>query len=979
VELPMKKMHGFELIRELSLPEVSSQAQLFRHMKTGAELLSLENDDPAKVFGVSFRTIPSDSTGVPHILEHIVLAGSERYPVKDPFIELVKGSLAYFINAWTFEDKTVYPVSSPNEQDFYNLIEVYLDLVFHPLLKHETFKQEGWHYALPSIGDALEFHGVVFNEMKGQLSNPDYILALETQQTLMPDTPYAHRAGGDPEAIPDLTYEDFLEFYRRHYHPSNARFFFYGDDPIERRLETVNEVISPFEKGLPAEQVEPQPPFDQPKTVRLGYPASEDGEAKPIGGVSWLLPVNDDPEQALILSILAHSLIGTPASPLRKALSDSGIGAEVYGTGYEGEPELFDFINQLFFTVGLKGVKEESVEAVEPLILSTLAALVENGIDAKMIEASLNSIEFQLREANYGGLPRGIMYMIGVLSTWNYDRDPLAPLAFLEPLQSIKEKLKQGQPLFEDYVQQSMLDNFHRVFLQLVPDPDFQRERELVERQRLESVHQALNEDQLSDLVAATCDLQELQETPDRPEDLAKLPILRREDLDPNISTLPIERIVTDDASILYHDLPTFGITYLDLGFDLHSLPAYQLPYVPLLGRALIEMGTQKEDAVEIAQRIGRETGGIESETFCSAVRDSKDTRAFLFLRAKAIKEKAGEMLSILHDLLLTPRLDDQERFLQIVLEEKTRKESALIPGGHQFVDSRLRAGFDKAGWVEEQLSGVEYLLFLRRLIPQIETNWTIVLTSLKQILASLLNRQTCLCNLTLNEDAFRPFQLELETFLRELPAYHPTTVEWAVDRLSENEGLTIPAQVNYVGKGAQIYEFGYQLDGSIHVILGHLRLTYLWEKVRILGGAYGAFCAFDPLTGGLTHISYRDPNLMKTLEAYDGASKFLAQLQIDDRELTKAIISTIGRSEPYRLPDAQGFISMARYLTGVTDAYRQAIRDQILGTTASDFYAFEPVLAEMAKQGRVVILGSKERLEGADLTGNGLEIKPLL
>jgi Zn-dependent M16 (insulinase) family peptidase len=977
----MKTKHGFELIRKHSLPEVNSQAQIFRHVKTGAELLSLENDDPAKVFGVSFRTIPSDSTGVAHILEHIVLAGSERYPVKEPFIELVKGSLAYFINAMTFEDKTVYPVSSPNVQDFYNLIDVYLDAVFHPLLKYETFKQEGWHYALPSLGEALKFHGVVFNEMKGQLSNPDYILALETQQTLMPDTPYAYRSDGDPEAIPDLTYEDFLEFYHRHYHPSNARFFFYGDDPIARRLETINEVISSFEKALPAEQIEPQSPFDRPRKVRLGYPASKDGDAKPIAGISWLLPVNDDPEQALILSILAHSLMGTPASPLRKALSNSGIGEEVYGTGYDGEPELFDFINQLFFTAGLKGVKEDAVEEVERLILSTLAELVENRIDANMVEASLNSVEFQLREANYGGLPRGIMYMIGSLSTWNYDRDPLAPLAFLEPLHSIKEKIKQGQPLFEDYVQQSMLDNSHRVFLQLVPDPEFQRGREQAERQRLELVHQALDEEQLSDLMAATLELQELQETPDRPEDLTKLPALRREDLDPKISILPIERIETDGVSILYHDLPTFGITYLDLGFDLHSLPAHQLPYAPLLGRALIEMGTQKEDAIEIAQRIGRETGGIESETYSSAVRDAKDTQAYLFLRAKAMKEKAGEMLSILRDLLLVPRFDDQECFLRIVLEEKTRKESALIPSGHQVVDSRLRAGFDDAGWVEEQLSGIEYLLFLRRLIHRIETDWPTVLTTLEQVLALLLNRQTCICNLTLNEDAFKPFQPELETFLHELPAYHPTLVEWAMDRLSENEGLTIPAQVNYVGKGAQIYDLGYQLDGSIHVILGYLRFTYLWEKVRVLGGAYGAFSVFDPLTGGLTYISYRDPNLTKTLDVYDAASRYLGQLQIDDRELTKAIISTIGHSEPFRLPDAQGFTSMARYLTGVTDAYRQTIRDQILGTTASDFHALESILAEVAKRGRVVILGSKERLEEADLAlgGKGIEIKPLL
>ena len=973
--------HGFELIREQELSEINSQARLYRHTQTGAELLSLENDDPAKVFGVSFRTIPSDSTGVAHILEHVVLAGSKKYPVKEPFIELYKGTLAYFLNALTFEDKTVYPLSSPNLKDFYNLIDVYLDAVFHPLLKVTTFKQEGWHLKSSSKDQELTFHGVVFNEMKGQLSNPDYILELKSQQTLMPDTAYAYFSGGDPEDIPDLSHTDFVTFYKAFYHPSNARFFFYGDDPRDERLRLIDETLLPFKKSSRALGIPPQTYFNEPRKVLIGYPASEGGTSKPIAGTSWLLPVNDNPEDALLVSILAHVLMATTASPLRKALTDSGLGEQVYGTGYDGDLQLYDFINQMAFTAGLKGVEKNAVDHVETLILSTLHDLVKIGIDSKTLMASLNSVEFQLREANYGGLPRGIMYLFGALSTWNYDRDPLAPLTFEKPFQSIKDKLDRKTPIFESFIQQHLLDNPHRVFLQLNPDPEFQPERDRTEKQRLHAIRQSLSDEQLNELIASSQELQTLQETADSPEDLAKLPLLRREDLAPEIAKLPLEEIENEGATLLFHDLPTFGIAYLDLGFNLHSLAAEHLSYIPLLGRALIEMGTKHEDTVQITQRIGRETGGIESRHFSSAKRNTKTSQAYLFLRAKAITERTGELLSILGDLLFKSKLDNQNRFLQIALEEKTRKESALIAGGHRVVNSRLRASFHEADWLEEQLSGVDYLLFVRRLINQIETDWPSVLQTLEEILELLLNRQTCVCNLTLNADDFMVLQPRLVEFMQQIPSYKPKSRIWDRDGSTASEGFALPVQVNYVGKGAQLYDLGYKLDGSIHVILGYLQFTYLWDKIRVLGGAYGAYSSFDPLSGGLTYLSYRDPNLTKTLEAYDAVSTFLSKLHLDDRELTKAIISTIGRTEPYRLPDAQGYTSMARYLTGITDEYRQTIRNQILGTTVGDFNEVGQILTEVAQRGRVVILGSKEVLDEANALRGGawLDIQTLL
>ena len=960
---------GFEIIQERMVPEISSHVCHYKHIKTGAELFSIENDDPAKAFGVSFRTIPSDSTGVAHILEHIVLSGSQRFPVKEPFVELLKSSLAYFINALTFDDKTIYPVSSPNVQDFYNLIDVYLDAVFHPLLKETAFKQEGWHHALSSPDQGLEYQGVVFNEMKGQISNPDTILALETQKSLMPDTHYAFNAGGDPDVIPELSYDQFLSFYETHYHPSNALFFFYGDDPVEQRLQKIDNVIGIFQRSKPARLVTAQPTFKHPKTVRTGYPAGDDPESKSMAGVNWLLRVNDEPEFALSISILAHVLMGTPASPLRKALSESGLGEEVYGTGYGGGLELFNFINQLSFSAGLKGVDKEAFEKVEELVLSTLEDLMRDGIDPEAIQAAMNTIEFQLREANYGSIPRGLMYMVVALCYWNYGRDPFSLLEITKPFEQIKSNLKQDPSFFENIIQHNLLANPHRVYLQLVPDPDFLRVREQLEKERLEEHGRTLGEQDLRQLLTATRELRELQQAPDRPEDLTSLPVLDLDDIDSEVSTIPIEMTVLQDARVLYHDLPTLGITYLDLGFNLRTLNAEQLPFVPLIGRALIEMGTEREDSVQIAQRIGRETGGIESETFTSAVRNSNDAQAYLFLSAKAMSDKFDRLHSILHDLLVLPDLDQKMRFRQIVLEEKTRLESALIPRGYLVVEHRLRAGFDEAGWAQEHLEGVEYLFFLRRLVEQIESDWSSVLKQLEGAMKTLINRQACVYNLTMESADVDPVMKSIDSFLRSLPSSPPEIMGWPSARPDRNEGLALPAQVNYVGKGTTVYDLGYELNGSILVILQHLRLAYLWEKIRVMGGAYGAFSRFDPLTGGLTFTSYRDPNIISTLEAYDHAGTFLRENIIDDRELTNAIISTIGNTDPYRLPDAQGFTSMVRHLTDITDEYRQGIRDQILSTTRQDFKRFADVLDKVSRQGRVIVMGSRERLDEINKT----------
>ena len=618
---------NFELLKEADIPEINTKARLFRHIGTGAELLSLENDDENKCFGVNFRTPPADSTGIAHIMEHCVLGGSRKYPLKEPFIELVKGSLKTFLNAFTYPDKTCYPVASTNLQDFYNLTDVYLDAVFHPLITPEHLMQEGWHYEVNGADQPLTYKGVVFNEMKGAYSSPEGVLGRFSQEVTFPDNTYGVDSGGDPQHIPDLTYEQFKNFHDTYYHPSNARIFFYGDDSIERRLELLQEYLGDFQAIEVDSSVALQPKIDQPRRVAMPYDASEDDAArnKAYFTINWLLPEIGDATETLSLYILAYILVGTQASPLRKALIDSGLGEDLTGVGLEGE------LRQMYFSTGLKGVSQDDVDQAETLILDTLVQLVKDGIEPEMIEAALNTYEFRLRENNTGHFPRGLSLMLRALTTWLHGGDPLAPLAFEAPLAEVRQNLAENSSFFESLIDQHLLQNNHRVTLVLEPDPDLRKKQDAAEAERLAAAHATLSEADLEKIAEDARRLKEIQETPDPPEALAALPTLTLADLDKKSNTIPIEISEENGANILYHDLFTNGIVYLDVGFNLHALPQELLPYVPLFGQSLLKIGTEKEDFVKLSQRIGRKTGGVWFSSVASAVRNSDEAVSWFF------------------------------------------------------------------------------------------------------------------------------------------------------------------------------------------------------------------------------------------------------------------------------------------------------------------------------------------------------------
>jgi Zn-dependent M16 (insulinase) family peptidase len=964
----MDLLHGFRLVNEAEVVELAASARIFEHETTGARVLCLQNADENKVFGISFRTPPADSTGLPHILEHSVLCGSRKFPVKEPFVELLKGSLQTFLNALTFPDKTCYPVASANQRDFRNLMDVYLDAVFFPRLTPLTLKQEGWHYEpADSFAQdrALEYKGVVFNEMKGAYSSPDGLLAELSQQSVFPGNCYSLDSGGDPAVIPDLTFERFEAFHKRHYHPSNSYTMLYGDYDEGGCLELLDAYFAEFGRGEPSEEIALQPPLSGAARVERSFAADEDAGA--MFTVNYGLP-DADPDLTLRMEVLEHLLIGLPSSPLRKALLDSGLGEDLAGIGLETD------LRQMYFSVGLKGVEPGRVAEAEAVIASVLESL-SRAVPKHDVEAAVNSVEFDLRENNTGSYPRGLSIMFRALSSWLYGGDPLAPLAWSEPLKRLKKEVDDGLPVFEKLIGTHFLNNPHRTVVLLAPDPALGERLAEEERQRLDTARAAMAEDDLLRIEREAAELHELQGREDAPEALATIPRLGLEDLPRYNRHIPIEAYEKGEAKTFLHTMDTSGIVYLDLGFDLRALPDRLMGYVPVFGRALLEMGTDNQDYVSLQNRIARKTGGIEPQTFTAqplpeaSGAPGAQAVAKLFLRGKATAERAEDLVEILLEVLMLGRFDNQERFRQIVLEAKARFEQRLVPSGHALVAARLRARMNEAGWIGEQLSGATQLFFLRDLARKVDEDYAAVLADLEEIRDRIFSNQSLVINITAEEADFMRVNPGIAALTRALPDIGSTlgrSRERAIPAFARFEGLRIPAQVNFVGKGVNLAASGIDLSGGSEVASRFLRTAYLWDRVRVQGGAYGAFSLFDRIGATLNFVSYRDPNLEKTVAAFDGVGEHLLRTALSHDDIEKSIIGTIGAMDEYLLPDAKGFVSMTRALTGVTPDWRQRVREEVLSTSSRDFRHFAEAAYVLARQGDVVVLGGEKALQGA-------------
>ncbi|KAL3914188.1 MAG: hypothetical protein SGILL_006200, partial [Bacillariaceae sp.] len=1010
---------AYEIVQTDFVEEYGTATTLYKHKKSGAELLSVSSDDDNKVFGITFRTPPEDSTGVPHILEHSVLCGSRKYTTKDPFVQLLQGSLQTFLNAFTYPDRTCYVVASQNEKDFYNLISVYSDAVFHPRAISDPMvhAQEGWHLELEKKDDPLIYKGVVFNEMKGVYSSPDSLLNRESQRSIFPDTTYGVDSGGDPVAIPDLSFEQFADFHKKFYHPTNSRIYFSGDDDVTTRLDIMDEYLSEFDvspESKPGSVVEWQKKtFTEPKKEVYPYPIGEDQPETHMLNVNWLM--NDARMSSfdeLTIGIMDHLLTGTTSSVLRKTLMESGYGEAITGGG------LSDELLQATFSIGMKGVKADHVPELEKLILDTLEKVAEEGFDADDIASSMNTIEFSLREFNTGSFPKGLSFMLGAMSKWLYDESPTDGLKFEKPLAELKARIaKDGSQVFQDLIKTYLVNNSHRSTIEMVPSKTHESEMLKEEQDRLEQIKASLSDDEIENIIDTTKKLKELQAAEDSPADRATIPKLTLGDLKRETTEYPIEVTKNENDSgvtVLRHELgSTSGIAYAVLGVDLSSLPVEDISLLPLLTRVMMETGAGEYDQVALSRRIGTYTGGIDVSILTTAVHptgkpenevlDGNQLQTKLIMKGKATSDKTDELLSLMKTVLTDARFDSQSRVIEMLKENKARMEAQVQGSGHSAINMRMKARYRVGGYVDEMMGGITQLNTIRELLKQAEEDWPSLLARLENIRNIILDSESCrdgmFLDITGDKNVLEKIQPTVDSFLKELPGksdgkklldFYSEVHPWVgpIKKLMaemapiEDEGFVVPTQVNYVGKGGILYEEGETASGSSQVVSKFLRTGYLWDYVRVMGGAYGGFCTFSPYSGFFSYLSYRDPNLSKTLDIYDAAGDAVIaaaeQMEEDPEMLSQAIIGAIGEMDGAMSPNQKGFTQLQRWLVNESPEYRQNYRNQILDTKPADIKAFGQRLKAMKEPSQAVV-SSQAGFEAAQAEGKDFKLKTLL
>ncbi|RYL94292.1 insulinase family protein [Sporolactobacillus sp. THM7-4] len=951
-------VHGFKLVHTDEVHEINSRAYLFEHVRSGARLLYLQNDDDNKVFSISFRTPPEDNTGVFHILEHSVLCGSEKYPVKEPFVELLKGSLSTFLNAFTFSDKTMYPVASRNEKDFLNLIGVYMDAVFHPdIYKYkEILEQEGWHYELNSPDDEIKYKGVVYNEMKGAFSSPEGLLQRTNQNSLFPDTAYGFESGGDPLEIPELTYEHFIDSHKKYYSPSNSYIYLYGNMDIDEKLDFLDKAyLSTYDRVDVDSEISVQKPIGHSTEVVKEYPisASADEEDKTYLSLNFAVSRSTDAELYLAFDILKYILLDSPAAPLKKAVLDAGIGQDVFGT--------FDnSILQPYFSINVKNASEDKKEPFKKIVFDTLTQLVRDGINKRQIEAAINVKEFNLREADYGYMPKGLIYSIMAMDSWLYDENPLIHLKFEGTLERIKQALTNHY--FENLIKNYLLDSDHQTLVMIKPSKTIADEESEKIAERLSRFKQSLNAEELSRLVESTQKLKERQASEDRPEDLRKLPMLSIEDIDKKAEQLPLTETNIGDVKTLFHELSTNKIAYISLYFDASSIPSDQIPYLALLEEVMGKVDTEKYKYSDLVNEINIQTGGIdfENDTFSDKENDDRYQPKFA-VRVKTLVSKLPESLNLIDEILNRSKFDSESRIKEIIKEIKSRLEMSFNQNGQSVVLRRLGSYMSQASQYTEQLKGLGFYRFIGELDKNLADRFNETAQILKRITDQLFIKEGLTVSVTGDEDILQAFSDHFKELDIPSRPRHNARVSGSGTLVapSKNEGLMTSSKVQYVAKGANFKSLGFPYTGKLHVLKQILTLDYLWNQVRVMGGAYGCGVSLKS-SGNFIFWSYRDPNLDETLTVYDKAGDYAKSFAADDYEMTKYIIGTISSLEAPLTPRDKGEQSDAEYFRNVTQADIQRIREEVLSTRKEDINQFAGLLKAVTDQNLICVLGNE-------------------
>ena len=948
---------GFRVDSVQYVEEVQSTSYVMTHIQSGAKLLYLANDDDNKVFSVSFRTTPDNSTGVPHICEHSTLCGSRKFPLKEPFVELVKGSLNTFLNAMTFPDKTMYPVASRNAIDFRNLMDVYLDAVFFPnfLKDPQILQQEGWHYELEEKNGPLTYSGVVYNEMKGVFSSPDSQLDRKVMAHLFPQTTYGVESGGDPDDIPQLTQEEFVAFHKRYYHPSNSYFFLYGDLDIDDTLAFIDsEYLSSFTAEDVHTDIAVQPcPGSTVKTYSYGIGSDESTDQKTMHSLTYVIDDAIDTTLGLALKVLTYVYLASPAAPLKKLFIDEGLGKDISGDFQDG-------ILQPLWGITINGSEQDAQEKILPLLHNYFKEVVAKGIDKTLLTGALNRLEFSLREADFAGRPKGLIYGIRCMDTWLYGRAPEEALRYEESLKVLRAGIETDY--YEKIIQTYILDNPYYALISLVPEKGLTEKKEEATAQALAAYKKSLSDEELQKIIDDTKALKKRQEAPDSPEALATIPTLSRTDLTRDVDFVEPEVEKVKDVDLCYVEDKTNGITYINLFYDLTGFSESDLPYIYLLADMIGDLDTENHDYIELASLIDLHTGGISYGVQSISSEADNSYRPFFRIKAKALTRNTDKVMALLEEITEKSVFSRGTRLAELIEEEKTGWDTDAFRNGQTLVTKRLlsyvsqQAAFDEAG----ELS---YYRFLADMAKTIRKDGDTVGNRLKDVAKKLFVKARLTVSVTGEAAEKEALKKVLPLWLEAMPEGEKGTLLFDFDLQRRNEGIMTGGKVQYVAKGGNFRKHGFEYTGAMSVLTTILQYEYLWIKVRVQGGAYGAHTRFSP-NGDLVFCSYRDPNLAKTIQAYDDLPSYLESFDIPEREMTKYVIGTLSRIDTPLTPQLRTGLALGIYFAKATKAKRQERRDQLLNTTAGDIRDLAPVVKAVMNDNNLCVMGSERKIK---------------
>lgn len=951
---------AYEVLEQRRIEDIASEGYILRHKKSGARVCVISNDDDNKVFSIGFRTPPEDETGVPHIIEHTTLCGSDKFPVKDPFVELVKGSLNTFLNAMTYPDKTLYPVASYNEQDFKNLMDVYLDAVFHPNITkyQEIFMQEGWHYELESEDAPLTINGVVYNEMKGAYSSPDEVLQTAIAQALFPDNTYSKNSGGDPDHIPELTYEHYLDFYHKYYHPSNSYIYLYGDMDVKERLEWMDRAyLSAYESMEIDSNIPMQKPFDAMKFVETTFPITDDDPEENNTYLSYNMVIADvlDPTLYQAFTVLDYVLVSAPGAPVRQALIDAGIGQDVYGS-YENE------MLQSFFSIVAKNANKGDKDRFVRIIEDTLQNLVENGLNKDSLLAGINSEEFRFREADFGQFPKGLLYGLQCMESWLFDdKKPFIHLECLDTFEYLRSQISTGY--FEDLIRKYLLENKHGAVVVVAPQKGLNSAKEAALEKKLAEKKAAMSAEEIQNLIAQTKHLHAYQEEPSPEEDLKKIPMLKREDMRKDAMPFDNREDTIGEIPVVHHDISSNGIDYVTLMFECGDISQEDIAYLGVLRAVLGYVNTKHYSYAGLFNAINIYTGGISCGVSVYPKVNERDLVSVKFeVRIRVLEKNLEEAMKLVDEIVRTSDITDVKRLTELIAQVKSRLQVSLSSSGHTVAAMRALSYQSRYAFYQDATLGIEYYQHVVKLDEQIRTNPEGVVKKLQEMIGKVLVRKRLMVSFTADQKAFEAAKPVMETYLNRIAQGDAAGEQTKLELSRKNEGFTDASQIQYVARGGNFRDHGFTYRGSLKILKLIMSYEYLWINIRVKGGAYGCMSSFLR-TGESYFVSYRDPNLGKTIDIYEHIPDYLRSFTADERDMTKYVIGTFGSLDTPMNPEAKGSRSMSAYLQELPFEQIQRERDEILHATPEDIRNLADLIAAVLEDDSLCVIGNENAI----------------